>query len=108
MKKYQCFYFHNLKLDSTWVLMEVLVKQQDRFLITIVSYDNCKLKIQTKVLFRCPDIGKIQQQCVWGFFSLGIAFEWKMATIMSKNELLVLVTINVDCYRILRSVHVFN
>lgn len=25
----------------------------------IVSYDNCKLKIQTKVLFRCPDIGKI-------------------------------------------------
>lgn len=74
----------------------------------IVSYDNCKLKIQTKVLFRCPDIGKIQQQCVWGFFSFGIAFEWKMATIMSKNELLVLVTINVDCYRILRSVHVFN
>lgn len=74
----------------------------------IVSYDNCKLKIQTKVLFRCPDIGKIQQQCVWGFFSLGISFEWKMATIMSKNELLVLVTINVDCYRILRSVHVFN
>lgn len=74
----------------------------------IVSYDNCKLKIQTKVLFRCPDIGKTQQQCVWGFFSFGIAFEWKMATIMSKNELLVLVTINVDCYRILRSVHVFN
>lgn len=34
----------------------------------IVSFDNCKLKIQTKVLFRCPDIGKIQQQCVWGFF----------------------------------------
>lgn len=74
----------------------------------IVSYDNCKLKIQTKVLFMCPDIGKIQQQCVWVFFSFGIAFEWKMATIMSKNELLVLVTINVDCCRILRSVHVFN
>lgn len=34
----------------------------------IVSFDNCKLKIQTKVLFRCPDIGKIQQQCVWVFF----------------------------------------
>lgn len=34
----------------------------------IVSYGNSKLKIQTKVLFRCPDIGKIQQQCVV-FFS---------------------------------------